>query len=209
MATWTHLPAVRIGAIAVATALLVGAAPSAPAGGRAAGPEVTLQGSPTLDERAMVEWALARFQKAGLALPDLRVEFRSIGCGCRGRYNRSTQTIEVCDGRKMTLLHEMAHAWDHFAAFDREGFLVLRGIDTYFGPAGTPAAAEGAEHVAEILAWGLMDVETAVPGPAYPSQPVVDYRPRLAGLPNSGVEQLREAFVFLTGIQTLRGAGGP
>jgi hypothetical protein len=51
-----------------------------------------------------------------------------------------------------------------------------------------------------------MDEETAAPGPAYPSQPVADYRPRLAGLPNSSVEQLRDALVGLTGIEPPRRA---
>jgi hypothetical protein len=54
-----------------------------------------------------------------------------------------------------------------------------------------------------------MDEETAVPGPAYPSQPVADYLPRLASLPNSGVDQLHEAFAFLSGIEALRRVGSP
>ena len=151
----------------------------------------------------MVEWAAERFGAAGLALPDVRVEFKAAGCRSRGQYHRTTQTILVCDGREMTLLHELAHAWDDLATFDREAFLELRGLAHWFGPPGTPAAEEGAEHVAEIVAWGLMDEDSAVPGPAYESQPVAEYRPRLASLPESTVEELRDAYVSLTGCAPL------
>ena len=48
-----------------------------------------------------------------------------------------------------------------------------------------------------------MDVDTAVPGPAYESQPVADYRPRLASLPESSIEELRAAYVLLTGCEPL------
>ena len=167
------------------------------------GPEITLLGDPTPEERTMVEWALRRFELAGLELPDLRMEFKKAGCRSRGLYDRSTQTIQVCDGRKMTLLHELAHSWDHFATFDRDGFLALRGLQFYFGPPDTRAADQGVEHIAEIIAWGLMDENTAVPGAAYPSQPVAEYQPQLPGLPNSGIDELHDAFVYLTGIDPL------
>lgn len=155
----------------------------------------------------MVEWALDRFGLAGLELPDLQVEFETAGCRSRGLYNRNTQTIQVCDGRKMTLLHELAHAWDHFATFDRDDFLALRGLEFYFGPPDTRAADQGVEHIAEIIAWGLMDENTAVPCPVYPSQPVAEYQPQLPGLPNSGIEELHEAFVHLAGIDPLHSDG--
>jgi hypothetical protein len=109
----------------------------------------------------------------------------------------------------MTLLHELAHAWDHFATFDRDGFLALRELEFYFGPSGTQAADQGVEHIAEIIAWGLMDENTAVPGPSYPSQPVAEYAPQLAGLPRSGIEELHEAFVYLTGMDPLHSDGDP
>lgn len=212
MDTWTHSTGKRIIAIMVIGAALHFSWASVAAGTTQETtvdrPEITLLGEPGPEEMAMVEWALDRFELAGLELPDLRVEFKTAGCRSRGLYNRNTQTIEICDGRKMTLLHELAHAWDHFATFDRDGFLALRELEFYFGPAGTAAADQGVEHIAEIVAWGLMDENTAVPGPAYPSQPVAEYQPRLPGLPNSGIDPLHEAFVFLTQVDPLHSPHG-
>ena len=53
-----------------------------------------------------------------------------------------------------------------------------------------------------------MDENIAAPGPAYPSQPVAEYQPRLAAVPNSGIDQLHEAFVFLTGVEPLHADRG-
>ena len=93
--------------------------------------------------------------------------------------------------------------------FDSEGFLALRELEFYFGPPGTAAADQGVEHIAEIIAWGPMDENTTIPGPAYPSQPVAEYAPQLPGLPNSGIEELHEAFVYLTGMDPLHSDGNP
>jgi hypothetical protein len=210
MDTWTRSTSTRIIAImTVAAALHLGWASVAVGTTEdpADRPEITFLGDPNPEEQAMVEWALGRFQLAGLELPDLQVEFRTAGCRSRGLYNRKTQTIQVCDGRKMTLLHELAHAWDHFATLDRDGFLALRELEFYFGPPGTAPADQGVEHIAEIIAWGLMDENAAVPGPAYPSQPVAEYQPRLSSLPNSGIAELHEAFVYLAGIDPLHSDG--
>ena len=211
MDTWTHSTSTRIIAIAMISAALHLSWTSVAAGTTQETtvdhPEITYRGDPAPDERAMVDWALDRFELAGLELPDLRLEFKTAGCRSRGLYNRNTQTIEICDGRKMTLLHELAHAWDHFATFDRDGFLALREVEFYFGPPGTAPADQGVEHIAEIVAWGLMDENTAVPGPAYPSQPVAEYQPRLPALPNSGIDELHEAFVYLAGIDPLHSDG--
>ena len=211
MDTWTHSTSTRIIAIVTLSAVLhfswVSVATGITEETTVDHPQITLLGDPDPEERAMVEWALGRFELAGLELPDLRVEFKTVGCQSRGLYNRNTQTIQICDGRKMTLLHELAHAWDHFASPDRDGFLELRELEFYFGPPGTAAADQGVEHIAEIMAWGLMDENTAVPGPAYPAQPVAEYRPQLPNLPNSGIAKLHEAFVYLAGIDPLHSDG--
>ncbi len=210
MDTWTHSRSTRIIAImtiAVALHLSWASVAAGTTQETVDRPEITLLGDPDPEERAMVEWALGRFELAGLDLPDLQVEFKTAGCRSRGLYNRNTQTVEICDGRKMTLLHELAHAWDHFATFDRDGFLALRELEFYFGPPGTAPADQGVEHIAEIVAWGLMDEDTAVPGPAYPSQPVAEYQLQLPSLPNSGIAKLHEAFVYLAGIDPLHSDG--
>jgi hypothetical protein len=210
MDTWTRSTSTRIIAIVTIAATLHFGWTSVAAGTTQETvdrPQITLLGDPDPEEREMVEWALDRFELAGLQLPDLQVEFKTAGCRSRGLYNRNTQTIHICDSRKMTLLHELAHAWDHFATFDRDGFLALRELEFYFGPPGTAPAEQGVEHIAEIVAWGLMDDNTAVPGPAYPSQPVAEYEPRLPSLPNSGLGELHEAFLYLVGTDPLHSDG--
>ena len=56
------------------------------------------------------------------------------------------------------MLHELAHAWDDTSgAVDRAGFMKLRGVSVWFGGLDVPFADQGSEHLAIIIAWGLMD----------------------------------------------------
>jgi len=81
------------------------------------------------------------------------------------------------------VLHELAHAWDDTSgAVDREGFEQLRGVTVWFGGLDVPTAEQGSEHLAIIIAWGLMDPETR----------------SAHGLPNSSDAELTEAFELLT-----------
>lgn len=219
MNSWNHAPARTLGLL-VSVVMMLSAThpdtmiavlrPETDAAGpvtfsAAHTPDISYRGVVTAQQKRMTEWAITRYTAAGLQLPDLTIEFPSAGCRSRGQYNHATQTIEHCDGRPFTLLHELAHAWDQFADFDREAFLELRDLEHYRGTE-VSWNRQGSEHVAEILAWGLMDEDSSVPAPAYFSQPFDEYEPRLPTIPNSGLPQLRAAFVFLTGIDPLHDA---
>jgi hypothetical protein len=68
----------------------------------------------------------------------------------------SCTTFDV--SARFGLLHELAHAWlaDSLDSHGTEQFLALRGLDVW-RDAATPWHERGAEHAAEIVAWGLMD----------------------------------------------------
>jgi hypothetical protein len=80
-------------------------------------------------------------------------------------------------------LHEVAHAWTHqnLSDTDRARFLQLRGLDHWNEPARWDR--QGAEHVAELIDWGLLDVEKRV----------------LEVTPNDR-DSLIDGFRFLTGV---------
>ena len=114
MDTWTHFTSFRIFAGTAILATLLSPAFAVVTGGietsegaipqqaSVVRPDITLLGDPSPEEREMVDWALARFEAAGLQPPDLAIEFEAAGCRSRGQYNWKTQTIHICDGRKMT-----------------------------------------------------------------------------------------------------------
>ncbi|MDH5504448.1 MAG: hypothetical protein OEY98_10530, partial [Acidimicrobiia bacterium] len=70
--------------------------------------------TPELTER--VEWALGRFEAAGLALPPLDITFHATVNGCHGhtgyfQLEAGIADIEVCMPTRHIILHELAHAW--------------------------------------------------------------------------------------------------
>jgi hypothetical protein len=65
----------------------------------------------------------------------------------------------------------------------------LREVSVWFGGLDVPFEAQGSEHLAIIIAWGLMDPGT---GSAH-------------GLPHNSDAELTKAFEFLTGIEPLSG----
>jgi hypothetical protein len=126
----------------------------------------------TPTEREAVEWARGQFRAAGLDLPAVEIAFSADAADCkgeqgiyRGRSGAHSVTICVPDlqgagidhRRRRTLLHELAHAWDHatLTDVDRELLLpVLEATDWY-----DPDAAwdqRGVERLAETLTWGLL-----------------------------------------------------
>jgi hypothetical protein len=62
-------------------------------------------------------------------------------------------------------------------------FLKMRGLSVWWGGPGMPSGEQGAEHVAEIIAWGLLNV----------------YTRSVPELPANSLAELNEAFVMLTG----------
>lgn len=172
---------------ALATLALLGITPN-PA------PAHTIAGDPDARDRHVVEWALDRYEAAGLELPTMIVEFAADRTGCGGNtavaiHGGSDPTILVCTDPgsselviRRTLLHEMAHIWAN-AALDentRKAFLDLRGLESW---ADAPAWDErGSEHAAEIMTWALMDVELL-----------------MATLSDNGPAELGAGYALLTG----------
>ena len=83
-------------------------------------------------------------------------------------------------------LHVLSHAWTHqnLDDADREAFLELRNLHYWDEPARW--FAMGAEHAAEIMAWGLLDADVGV----------------LTVAPNDQ-QSLVDAFRFLTSVDPI------
>jgi hypothetical protein len=120
-------------------------------------------GSP--DQIAMVRWAVGRYERAGLRLPALKVTFHDDTAPCKGLMGLyGGGRVSMCTGPgtnaipRMTILHELGHAWSERAvAGDVRGrFLRLRHLDQW-DAVDEPWADRGWEQVAEIMAWGLGD----------------------------------------------------
>ena len=123
-------------------------------------------------DAALTEWALARFERAGLQLPPLAIAFHDDKKPCDGQpglFRSSTPTqIDICGFNrnrflvtpKKTILHELGHAWAQLNLTNdiRERFLHLRGLDTWADEK-TPWEEKVSEHAAEVIAWALIDQE--------------------------------------------------
>lgn len=120
----------------------------------------------TVGETAMTEWAVARFNSAGLSLPTVTVDFRSDEeCGgAAGLYRHSAAAITICNRGghdnppRHTLLHELAHAWSlhSMEESDIAGFLTDQGL-RHWTNRDVMYWNRGAERVAEYITWGLQD----------------------------------------------------
>lgn len=82
-------------------------------------PAVTVTNG-TPEEEAVVELAVARFVETGLALPDLELRVLDTCSGGQGRYIAEEAVIELCVINEFLVLHELAHAWEHFQLTDGE-----------------------------------------------------------------------------------------
>jgi hypothetical protein len=174
------LVAIAIGSVVAAQRL------DGPPQARVHAPQLTFVDEPTPSQRETIDWAVDRFVAAGLQLPDLDVTFPVFCDGKGGVYHVGQSSIDFCRVNRKNVLHEFAHAWDDTSgAVDRSGFMTLRGVSVWFGGLDVPFEDQGSEHLAIIIAWGLMDPGT---GSAH-------------GLPNNSDPELTEAFEFLTGIE--------
>jgi len=145
-------------------------------------PELNFVDQPTPVERETISWAIDRFVDAGLQLPDLDIRFPVFCDGKGAVYHVGQSAIDFCRVSRKNVLHEFAHAWDDTSgAVDRAGFSKLRGVTTWFGGLDVPEREQGSEHLAIIIAWGLL-------GPNARSA---------HGLPNNSDAELTEAFEFL------------
>jgi len=146
-------------------------------------PRITYVEQPTPAAQDTIAWAVDRFVGAGLQLPDLQISFPVYCAGKAALYNVGRGSIEFCRIGKLKALHEFAHAWDDTSgAVDREAFLELRGLHIWFGGTEVPSHDQGSEHLAQIVAWGLMDADTR----------------RAPNLPRNSIPELTRAFDMLT-----------
>jgi hypothetical protein len=107
--------------------------------------------------------ALARLAAEGFDLPvlDLKVFASTEPCRSPNGLGRAGVTTISADGYEVrscgtmaTILHELAHVWEHHNLDDaaRRGFLDLRGLDSWSHEDWDRA---GGEHLAWVVAWGL------------------------------------------------------
>ena len=146
-------------------------------------------------QQQLAEWALARFERAGLSPPTVEIAFHADTSGCGGHLGYAKDGhVDVCsvlvnEMARRNLLHEMGHIWidQNVSRTDRDRFLEFRGVGTW--NASTADWDErGYEQGAEIMAWALGD------------------RILTAQIPENDPAQLGAAFEILTGVVVLLGA---
>jgi hypothetical protein len=132
----------------------------------ALGPAVIVHGASS-DQRAWLDDAMARFEAAGLRLPDFEIAFNDeSGCaGHLGGFRRTDDVahISVCSDLQFVVLHELAHAWldanvDEAA---RDRYLRWRRLETWSDHA-VPTGQRGVEDAAFVLQQNLRDVAPRV-----------------------------------------------
>ena len=151
------------------------------------------------EDRALAEWAVSRFETAGLELPPLVIEFVGPslvpcdGAQATARLALEPVVVSVCWGSQFVLLHEMAHVWEAGSVPpDRQQrFMETRtGIGSWANP-DDPWVGQGREHAANVIAWALME-DPVVVGRTYPN----------------GRASLETGFAILTGLRPLHDEGG-
>jgi branched-subunit amino acid transport protein len=144
-----------------------------------------LNSVPELDR--LLEWALDRFETAGLGAPAIgSITFaggsgrcdglagsvdtdadraRMLLCLDRGSACVGADCTSFTTFARSTVLHEFAHAWEpaRLDAPTRRAFLALRGLTVWEGVRDVPWAERGAEQAAEIIMWGLLEAPVPLP----------------------------------------------
>jgi hypothetical protein len=153
---------------------------------RLGGRDVPVHGA-SLEEARLLHWSVDRFAVAGLPAPPLAsVTFAGATGRCAGIAGRVTprgqgtadvllclDENELCRdeecaafrlGAQQTVLHELAHVWEHRWLDDdqRARYREATGSPTWLG--GDDAWADRAgERAAEVLMWGLLGRPTSLP----------------------------------------------
>ncbi|MDX2379725.1 MAG: hypothetical protein QNM02_08200 [Acidimicrobiia bacterium] len=125
----------------------------------------------TAAEAEIVDWAVGRFELAGLTLPSVEVSFSSDEADCGGHeglYRRrdGEHLVTVCipgdhpdadDYRRRTLLHELTHAWDQSSLTSDERDHLLPVLDVTDWYEADEWGRRGIERLAETFVFGLLD----------------------------------------------------
>jgi hypothetical protein len=142
-------------------------------------------------QQQLAEWAVARFERAGLDPPTVEIHFHRGSSGCGGHLGYAQiGRVDVCtvlvnEMSRRNLLHEMGHIWidQNVSRVERDRFLEFRGLRTWNAPK-ADWGYRGYEQGAEILAWALGD------------------RTLTAQIPDNDPIQLAAGFELLTGVRT-------
>ena len=122
----------------------------------------------TSSDADLTAWALSRFERAGLELPDLVIAYHDDKEPCTGHpgfYRSGTPArVDICGfnwdrfvvSARKTVLHELAHAWavSQLSDEDRQRFVEVRGLATW-GDDEIPWIEQGSEQAADIIAWAM------------------------------------------------------
>ena len=179
----------------VVTSLLVlfGLGLVAVEGSNAVNRQPTADGTQSENEDALLQWAGARFARAGLDLPAVSVAFHHQRDACGGHpglfRDQPAPRIDICGlfdlstAARKTMLHELSHAWayENLSDDDIDEFLTLRGLEIWAGP-DAPWELKGTEHAAEIISWALFDRELD-----------------LVTIPDADAEAIETSYRLLTG----------
>lgn len=152
----------------------------------------------TSEQRSLAAWALERYERAGLALPPLTIVFAGRDqAACDGSpartYFDETPMVKMCWNDRFILLHELAHVWvaQNVPPANHVAFMQMRDDVQAWAGIAVPWANRGAEHAANVIAWGLLEKPYPI-SRTYPNDK----------------EGLLKAFEFLTGRTPLHD-GGP
>lgn len=122
------------------------------------------------DDEALVElaeWALERYETAGLELPALDIFFHPDREPCkenRGIFNGDLMRVDVCVDEPLVILHELAHAWTHvhIEPVEEAAFVTAGGFESWNDPE-TAWSDRGMEDAAETIAWALLEHPIQMP----------------------------------------------
>lgn len=189
----TRLGAVILG---LATALLISPSPDMERRAVEVEHEVRIYGAPP--QIALSSWAVRRFQRAGLAVPQTEIHFYADLGACDGHLGYAgggridVCTLHVDAMSRHAILHELAHVWldANTSQLQRDRFLELRGLSAW-NKTTDSWMLRGYEQAAELMAW------------------VLGERIITPKIPNNDPALLAEAFELLTGIETSTAAELP
>ena len=170
-----HMPR-TIGRLLAAAILAGSIGSTSPSGG------VTIAGGSD-EQRTMAEWAVGRFEAAGLELPPMEIRFHTDREACYGRIGYHLEDVaHLClmhatTDSSRTVLHEMAHGWleANVTGIERDLFLQLRGLRNW-NDKGFDWEQRGTEQGAEIIEWALGEQGDGTMLPSIPNNTPVEIR---------------------------------
>lgn len=153
------------------------------------------------DSDDLAAWALDRYARADLDLPEVEIHVHEGLTACDGGFGLHTpgdagSRIDICSDPQVDsrwiILHELGHAWaaTNLSATQRVDFVELRGLELW-NSSDDRWNQRGTEHAAEILAWGVAET-SRLPG-------------RIA---DHDLGSVTEAFRVLTGTEPICDTNG-